>query len=203
MEVDDKRIVGKRIRLARKMANMTQKSLLEAATPHFGKNESRISNWENGRSTPLYRQIMLIAQITGTSPAWIVMGYGPIRSEKRDIQAIRHQNLTFKWYEPGSSKMRRSSQQSLDITEQMVIEFLCNPGIEIDDASARLLERQFDMPKGWMDEQHVDHDPVLCALPEGIREILAFYSELPPSQRCLIRETLAGLKRGIAELSDP
>ncbi len=87
--------------------------------------------------------------------------------------------------------------------QQMVIEYFCNPKSVIDDASTRLLERQFDVSEGWMDEQHVDHDPVLCALPAGIREILAFYSELPPSQRCLIRETLAGLKRGIAQSSVP
>lgn len=195
MELNTKKVIGKRIRLARDMAGLTQKDLVRLEPEKLGENPSIISNWENGKHKPDHDQIEAIARSTGTSPSWILMGYGPICSGNRDIQAIRHQNLNFRWTELDFSDSGNGSQQSISLQE--VIGYLCDPKCHIKDETARRFEQALGKPDRWMDEQHVDHDPVLQSLPDGIREILNFYSEMPEKHRHFVMEVIGALKRSL------
>ncbi len=81
-----------RIKLARKMAGLeTQASLVERIP---GWKPSRVGNYEAGVSVPSPDDMLLIAKATDSSPCWLMFGLGPIRPNERDLQAIRHQNLS-------------------------------------------------------------------------------------------------------------
>lgn len=198
MMPDPKKIMGKRIRLARKMAGLTQERLLENASKP-GASKSMVSNWENGRYRPNRDQIEAIAAATGTSPSWIERGYGPIGTDNRDIQAIRHQNLGYHWHEREIFKLRTGSHSEY-LSEERILAYLCDPRVMIPDEAAREMERALGKPEGWMDEQHVENDPVLESLPPDAREVLHIYSELPQKYRPLLIGLIQSLKTEIEKM---
>lgn len=173
-----------RIKLARKMAGLeTQAKLVEQIE---GWKPSRLGNYEAGVSVPSPDDMLLIAKATGASPCWLMFGLGPIRSNHRDVQAIRHQNLTrlLEKAEDGNGG-KTALAKALGITIQKLDEHLDNPFLLIGDGFAKKCEAFVDKRSGWMNEQHVEDDPVCNAFPDDMRELMMIFSELNESQRAM------------------
>jgi transcriptional regulator with XRE-family HTH domain len=190
--------IPSRIKFARKMAGLeTQASLVERIP---GWKPSRVGNYEAGVSIPSPDDMLLIARATDTSPCWLMFGLGPIRPNQRDQQAIRHQNLSrlaeqaLKNKE-GPLKLAKSLRLSL----KALNEYLDNPFQPIDDRLARRVERAVGQRKGWMDEQHIEDDPLCMAFPEDMRELMMIYSGLFPAQRNILLETVRTLGHALMD----
>lgn len=188
-----------RIKLARKMAGLdTQASLVERIP---GWKPSRVGNYEAGVSIPGPDDMLLIAKATDSSPCWLMFGLGPIRPNERDQQAIRHQNLT-RLAEQAQQKKGGvvALAKSLRLSQKALREHRDNPFLPIDDALARRCERVAKRRRGWMDEQHIEDDPLCMAFPEDMRELMMIYSGLLPEQRSLVLETVRTLSGQLAQL---
>jgi transcriptional regulator with XRE-family HTH domain len=174
--------IGNRIKQARKMAGFDTAAQLNEHLPDW--SASRLGNYEAGISTPAPDDIERIAAITGNSPCWITFGIGPIRASSRDLQAIRHQNLSFLVNELTNSPAKlRSLLQTIGISRKKVDELIDNPFTPIQDRYARRCEQFLKKSKGWMDEQHVESDPLCMNFPEDLRELMSIYSELNVEDR--------------------
>ena len=91
---DFKKQIGARVKQARVMGGFsTQKDLNEILVKKHGWSTGRLGNYESGGSAPGHDEFLILSSETGTSACWIMFGTGPIRSDHRDLQAIRHQNL--------------------------------------------------------------------------------------------------------------
>lgn len=174
--------IGNRIRQARKMAGFETAAQLNTHLADW--STSRLGNYEAGISTPAPDDIERIAAITGSSPCWITFGIGPIRASSRDLQAIRHQNLCFLAEEIKDMPQKlRALLQKLGISRNKLDELIDNPFTPIQDRYARRCEQFLKKPKGWMDEQHVESDPLCMSFPEDLRELMSIYSELSVEDR--------------------
>lgn len=189
-----------RIKLARKMAGLeTQASLVERIP---GWKASRVGNYEAGVSVPGPDDMLLIARATDSSPCWLMFGLGPIRPNERDLQAIRHQNLSRLAEQARQKKEGLAGMaKSLRLAQKTLQSHLDNPFLPIDDALAGRCERLGKRRKGWMDEQHIEDDPLCMAFPEDMRELMMLYSGLAPGQRKLVLETLRTLARQLEGLA--
>lgn len=181
-----------RIKLARRMAGLdTQAALVERIE---GWKPSRLGNYEAGVSTPGPDDMLLIAQATGVSACWLMFGLGPIRPSARDLQAIRHQNLS----RAAESALRadgglRDLARRLRLPQGRLRDHLDNPFLPLDDTLARRCERATGHRTGWMDEQHVEDDPLCMAFPEDMHELMMLYSGLSAAQRAVVLDTLRTL----------
>lgn len=160
---------------------------------------SRLGNYEAGVSTPGPDDILKIARATETSPCWLMFGLGPIRPSARDLQAIRHQNF--------SRLMEQAQYQSdgmvllaeaVKLSQKNLREYLDNPFLPIDEQLARRCERHADHRKGWMDEQHVEDDPLCMAFPEDMRELMMLYSGKSEQNRRVILTTLKAMVKAMS-----
>ncbi|MGD8593595.1 MAG: helix-turn-helix transcriptional regulator, partial [Gammaproteobacteria bacterium] len=128
--------IGNRIKQARKMAGFDTAAQLNEHLPDW--SASRLGNYEAGISTPAPDDIERIATITGSSPCWITFGIGPIRASSRDVQAMRHQNLSFLVKELTKTPTKlRSLLQTLGISRKKIDELIDNPFTPIQDRYAR------------------------------------------------------------------
>ncbi|MCU7959813.1 MAG: DNA-binding protein [gamma proteobacterium symbiont of Bathyaustriella thionipta] len=188
--------VAARIKMARRMASLhTQASLLEKI-PQW--SASRLGNYEAGISMPGPDDILLIAEATASSPCWLMFGLGPIRPNERDLQAIRHQNLTNRYQEiknirGGLARLAKS----LGLNKTQLEEQIENPFQPISDQLAALFEASINKPAGWMDEQHVEHDPLCLSFPADIQELIQLYSGMKKKEKHL----LLALLKTMSELS--
>lgn len=185
-----------RIKLARKMAGLpTQASLLERIP---GWKPSRLGNYETGVSTPSADDMLRIAEATGVSVCWLMFGQGPIRPNERDLQAVRHQNLAhaLDGIETDGERLDETVRR-LRTSRKRLREHLDNPFLPISDELARRLERLLDVRPGWLDEQHVERDPLFLSFPEEMRELMMIYSELPAAQRSVLLATARALREAL------
>lgn len=174
--------IGNRVRQARKMAGFETATQLNEHLSDW--STSRLGNYEAGISTPSPDDILRIAEITGASPCWITFGVGPIRASKRDIQAIRHQNLEYLADQLKAKPTKlKSLITQLGISKKKLSDLHENPFLTIQDRIARRCEKFLNKPKGWMDEQHVESDPICAAFPSDMREIMEIFSNLDIKQR--------------------
>lgn len=189
-----KKKIGKRIRQARKMAGFSSCKVMTEAME--GWSGSRLANYEQGFNIPHPVDLLAIAQRTDTSPCWIMFGSGPIRSNHRDQQAIRHQNLT-NIYDEEKEKRGGITRlaKALGISRDTLNKHIDNPFKPISDSLAAKFEKHLKLAKGWMNEQHVEHDPLCLSFPEDIRELMAVYSGLSPAQR----ETVLAVVKTLGE----
>lgn len=189
--------VAARIKMARQMAELNTQSALLKKIPQW--SASRLGNYEAGISMPGPEDILLIARATESSPCWLMFGLGPIRANHRDQQAIRHQNLT-NIYDEEKEKRGGLTRlaKALDITRQTLDKHIDNPFEPISDTLVSRFEKYLKLPKGWMNEQHVEHDPLCLSFPDDIRELMALYSGLEKSQR---RTVLSVVRTLSGELS--
>jgi hypothetical protein len=77
----------------------------------------------------------------------------------------------------------RSLLQTLGISRKKIDELIDNPFTPIQDRYARRCEQYLKKAKGWMDEQHVESDPLCMNFPEDLRELMSIYSELNVADR--------------------
>ncbi|NEV60594.1 helix-turn-helix domain-containing protein [Thiorhodococcus minor] len=182
-----------RIKLARKMAGLPTQASLLVCIP--GWKPSRLGNYEAGISTPGADDMLLIAEATGVSACWLMFGQGPIRPSERDLQAVRHQNLAqaLDGIEADEERLAETVKR-LRISRKRLREHLDNPFLPISDELARRLERLLGAKPGWLDEQHVERDPLFLSFPEEMRELMMIYSELPASQRPVLMATVRALR---------
>lgn len=189
--------VAARIKMARKMAGLTTQAALLKHIPDW--RPSRIGNYEAGISMPGPDDILKIAQATSSSPCWLMFGIGPIRPNHRDLQAIRHQNLCNSYDE---IKLRKNSMpvfiKALDLSKQDLEKYIDNPFRPISDKLAQNYEQHLNLPGGWMDEQHVEHDPLCLSFPDDMRELMSIYSTSDKRSR----EVILALVRTLAEQLD-
>jgi hypothetical protein len=178
-----------RIKLARRMAGLDTQAALLKRIPQW--KPSRLGNYEAGVSAPGPADILLIARATETSACWLMFGLGPIRPSARDQQAIRHQNLS-RLAEHGETGLPGLAK-GLRLTRKRIREHMDNPFLPIDDVLARRCEEVSGHRQGWMDEQHVEDDPLCMAFPEDMRELMMLYSELDKEGRRLVLATLRTL----------
>ncbi|MGI9291330.1 MAG: helix-turn-helix domain-containing protein [Gammaproteobacteria bacterium] len=174
--------IGQRIKQARRMAGFDSAAQLLARIPEWG--SSRLGNYEAGISLPSPDDVQLIAQATGASPCWMMFGSGPIRASGRDTQAIRHQNLVTTVEQLGSKRGQLTRLlKALGISRKKLDEYLANPFQPIAHRLVRRCEKFLKKPPAWMDEQHVETDPVCASFPEDMRRLMMIYSGLPTIER--------------------
>lgn len=181
--------IAARIKLARKMAGLTtQAQLLEQIDDW---KPSRLGNYEAGVSTPGPEDVRKIAAATEVSTCWLMFGDGPIRPNFRDLQAIRHQNLSH-LYEQRESKRGGVARlaKAVGVSRADLEGFLENPFLPIEDDMARALEGHTKHRQGWMDEQHIEDDPLCQSFPEDMRELMMLYSGVAEDNRRVVLATL-------------
>lgn len=174
--------IGQRIKQARKMAGFDTAVQLLEKIPDWG--SGRLGNYEAGISLPSPDDVQTIAKITDASPCWIMFGLGPIRASGRDIQAIRHQNFVY-LFENAKAQKSQLNQflKAIGLSQNKVDEHLKNPFLTLPDRIARKCENFASKPIGWLDEQHVESDPVCAAFPEDMRQVMEIYSNLSDENR--------------------
>lgn len=174
--------IGQRIKQARKMAGFDTAAQLLAKIKDWG--TGRLGNYEAGISVPSPDDVKLIATVTKSSPCWIMFGLGPIRSTGRDMQAIRHQNFV---YLVESCKTTKGTitkfLNSIGLSRKKVDEHIDNPFLALPDRIARKCEKFYKKPNGWLDEQHVESDPVCAAFPQDMRHVMEIFSGLTNEKR--------------------
>lgn len=184
--------IAARIKMARKMAGLNTQAALLNKVPEW--SASRLGNYEAGISMPGPDDVLKIAEATNSSPCWLMFGLGPIRPDHRDLQAIRHQNLS-----NGYTEIKQDQQavkrflKGVRLGQDALDTLLDNPFEPISDDLARLFEKHFKYHTGWMDEQHVEHDPLCLSFPDDIRELMTLYSSAKPELRPLMLATLRTL----------
>ena len=174
--------IGQRIKQARKMAGFDSAAQLLAKIPDWG--TGRLGNYEAGISIPSPDDIKIIAKKTSSSPCWIMFGLGPIRSTGRDQQAIRHQNFDYIFENCKNQRgVLTKFLKAIGLSRQKVDEYISNPFLTIADRIARKCEKFYKKPSGWLDEQHVESDPVCAAFPEDMRQVMEIFSSLSDGER--------------------
>jgi transcriptional regulator with XRE-family HTH domain len=176
--------IGQRIKQARKMAEMDTAEALLKKIPEW--KRSRLGNYEAGISMPSPDDVRLLAAATGTSPCWIMFGAGPIRANGRDLQAIRHQNLVAIAEEAKAKRQLTDLLKALGISRKKLDSYLANPFLDLTQRMMRRCESDLKKPTGWMDEQHVENDPLCSSFPDDMRELMTLYSNLNESNRKLM-----------------
>lgn len=173
--------VAARIKQARQMAGLSTQAQLLAHIPQW--KTSRLGNYEAGISSPGADDIELIAKATNVSPCWLMFGYGPIRPNKRDLQAIRHQNLvnTINRCQPQLANL----SSALKLDELQLHDYRENPFLPIDNQIVQRLEHYLGVQAGWANEQHIENDPVCSSFPDDIRELMMLYSGMNADKRKL------------------
>jgi transcriptional regulator with XRE-family HTH domain len=174
--------IGQRIKQARKMAGFDTAVQLLDLIPGWG--SGRLGNYEAGISLPSPDDVKTIAQVTGASPCWIMFGLGPIRASGRDTQAIRHQNLEYLFENTKAHKGQLTKfLKAIGLSRNKLEEHINNPFLSLPDRLARKCEKFANRPVGWLDEQHVESDPVCAAFPEDMRQVMEIYSNLSQENR--------------------
>lgn len=174
--------IGQRIKQARKMAGFDTAAQLLEKIPDWG--TGRLGNYEAGISLPSPDDVKTIAKVTGSSPCWIMFGLGPIRSTGRDIQAIRHQNFVYIFENCKTQKDAITIfLKAIGLSRKKVNEYINNPFLTIPDRIARKCEKFAKNRVGWLDEQHVESDPVCAAFPDDMRRVMEIFSNLSYEKR--------------------
>jgi len=179
--------VGSRLQQARQMAefgNIDQ--LLEKLPKQWHNKRSRFTNYEAGISLAPPEIIELIADATLCSACWIMFGTGPIRDNGRDIQAVRHQNFTFKIEEMRKHKKLGALYKEAGLSKHKIDDYLNDPFRQIEDRLARKLEKHLKLIPGWMDEQHIENDPICNSFPDDLRELMTLYSNASEEKRQML-----------------
>ena len=184
--------IAARIKLARGMAGIKTQVELLKLIPEW--KPSRLGNYEAGISTPGPEDIKQIAAATQTSPCWLMFGDGPIRPNERDLQAIRHQNLT---HTVEQLKNKRGAlarlAKAMGISKPTLEAHIGNPFLKINNRAASGFEKHLKLPTQWMDEQHIENDPLCQSFPDDIKEVITLLSGLPKAQRRMLLSVIRSI----------
>ena len=174
--------IGQRIKQARRMAGFDTAAQLLEHIPDWG--PSRLGNYEAGISLPSPDDVKILAEKSGASPCWIMFGSGPIRASGRDTQAIRHQNLVAAFEQARARRVQLARLlKAIGLSRKKLDDHIANPFLTISDRLTRRCEQFLEKQKGWMDEQHVETDPVCASFPDDMRRLMMIYSELPDREK--------------------
>jgi len=182
--------IGARIKQARQMADFPRQADLNVILiEKYGWSSGRLGNYESGQSIPRPDDVRIIAKETDSSECWIMFGVGPIRSRSRALQAVRYQNLV---HVVESLKGQISDYNDFLSTAgsspEAMEKYLTNPFKKIGDRQARRFEHAMGKKKGWIDEQHVDIDPMCNQFPDDLRELMTIFSNLHGNDRIKLLE---------------
>jgi transcriptional regulator with XRE-family HTH domain len=187
--------IAARIKQARHMAGLSTQVQLLKKIPQW--KASRLGNYEAGISSPGPDDIDLIAKATDVSPCWLMFGYGPIRPNKRDLQAIRYQNLLHTICQCQSKPDQLAClATAMGLSEKSLLEYTENPFLPIDNDTAVKLEQYLNVQAGWANEQHIENDPVCASFPEDIRELMMLYSGMGQDNRNMSLKLLRIISEG-------
>ena len=175
--------IGLRLKRARLMAGFNNVEQMLEHIPGWEDKRSRITNYEAGISMAPPEAILAISKATGCSPCWLMFESGPIRASGRDRQAIRHQNFSAMVTNAIDKRQLTQLLKMLQLSRKNLDEYLNNPFLEINDRLARRCEKFIGKRNRWMDEQHIESDPVCQSFPEDLRELMTIYSELDQQQQ--------------------
>lgn len=177
--------VGMRIRQARQMAGYDQATdFIDVHFPDW--TPSRLSNYELGTSLPHPSVITAIADATHTSRCWLMFGDGPIGANSVLAQTVRHQNLA-RIAEGMDAAAVQKIAQAIGETPAKLQGRIDNPFKRISDRLARRVEKALGKPARWLDEQHIDYDPMFDAFPADMRALMMVYDEMSePGRRVLL-----------------
>ncbi len=179
--------IGSRLQQARQMANYNNlDQLLQQLPKQWHNKRSRFTNYEAGISLAPPEMVELIANATHCSACWIMFGTGPIRDNGRDIQAVRHQNFIFKIEEMRTHKKLGTFYKESGLSKHKIDEYLNDPFRQIEDRLARKLEKHLKLTPGWMDEQHIENDPICNSFPDDLRELMTLYSNANAEKRQML-----------------
>lgn len=179
-------VIGQRVKQARLMADFTTiKKLSEKLMSKYGWSTGRLGNYESGQSIAHPDDIEIIAKETKSSACWIMFGSGPIRATQRDLQAIRHQNLVhcYATLKEGDKAALDEFLEKSESNKSAITKFIDNPFRKIGLRQARRFEKALGRTKQWLDEQHIEIDPMGQNFPEDLREIMSMYSDLDTPMR--------------------
>ena len=187
--------IGKRIAQARKMAGFKTAKGFRKHLPKWPEN--RLSWYEAGYSMPHPNDVITIASVTGTSVCWIMFGLGPIRSGERDLQAVRHQNLTYLYRQASetSNAEGRAFLTTIKLSAEQLATHLDNPFQRIGERLARRIEKAGGKSRHWLDEQHVESDGLCASFPDDLRELMTVYSDMDEQNRTTLLEMARVLGR--------
>ncbi len=196
--------IGRRIAQARSMGGFAKQSDLTGAlnqrlpTDTNGRaawSDSRLGSYEAGFAIPHPADLQLIAELTGCSACWLTFGNGPIREQARSLQAVRFQNLllTVEHLRASGEAVLPAVLQQAKMSEKGLTALLESGTGEVSDRIARQFERALGKPRGWMDEQHAEFDPLFAQLPAGLRQLFHLYSEATPAQREVIERVVTAM----------
>jgi transcriptional regulator with XRE-family HTH domain len=177
---DFRKQVGARIKQARQMAGFKTRAALIQALPEW--SVSRLGNYEQGISMPASQDILKIAEVTKINPCWIQFGLGSIGSGERDLQAIRHQNLSQLVKSLNKAEVT-ALRKTTGLKPSEFKQHLDNPFLKLHDKLCRKVEKQLKKPRNWMDEQHVELDGLCAYFPDDLQEILMIYSNLDQKEK--------------------
>jgi len=141
-----------------------------------------LSNYEIGVSIPSPDDVALIAKATETSPGWIMFGLGPI-GDKRDIQAIRHQNFLGMVQQAKEQRKLNELPKVLGISRKKIDDHCSDPFFTIDTRLARKCDQFLSKKAKWFDEQHTENDPICLAFPKPLRMLMQIYSDISSENR--------------------
>ncbi|MDH5228892.1 MAG: helix-turn-helix domain-containing protein [Gammaproteobacteria bacterium] len=187
--------IGQRMRQARLMAGYQTGAELLQVLSEWGRG--RLGNYETGVSIPSPDDLLYFCQTTGASPCWVMFGIGPIKADHRDIQAIRHQNLEYCVNQFKQQRKLNRYLKGIGMARPKLDQLLDNPFATINDRIARKTEVFLKKNQGWMDEQHVESDPICMAFPDELRELMSIYSEMDAPNRAKLLDIARVLQQTI------
>jgi len=100
--LETNKIIGSRIREARKEKDMTQEGLAETIKNNIGScSRQAVAQWERGSAMPSYSMMPELARALGVSPAWLSFGVtgtnnkASVRASDQAAQTIRINHVQF------------------------------------------------------------------------------------------------------------
>ncbi|MBI3561555.1 MAG: DNA-binding protein [Gammaproteobacteria bacterium] len=178
--------IGQRLQQARRMAQLTSIDKLISKARGWEQRRSTLTNYEAGISLAPPEVALLYQEITACSACWIYFGSGPIRTVGRDLQAIRHQNLSALYHSAQQHKKIPALCKQLGVSRKTLAEHLHNPFLAISARLTRRAEHYAGKRPGYMDEQHIELDPICASFPDDMQRIMEIYSNLEPTRRGLL-----------------
>ncbi len=146
-----KKIVGKRIKLARKAAGYKALADLSKLFPDWG--ASRLGNYEAGVSLPNPLDLMRLSKAIVSNPCWIYFEIGSMQSVDNDIDVIRHMNFVWAYNQLGRSDLV-GFRKMLKLKPKELVRLLTDPGQKKTATLCRKVEKYFSLGGGYMDKIH-------------------------------------------------
>lgn len=189
-----KKQLGQRLQLARKMAEISSVAKMIEGDPTWEGRDSTLKNYEAGIALAPPEAALFYQDKTGCSACWIYFGSGPIRTAGRDNQAVRHQNLVALYNQARQSKQIKAFLSKLKLSRPKLDEYINNPFKTIPDSIARKAEAFSNHNKGWIDEQHIENDPICEAFPDELKEMMEIYSSISQDKKEILLNIIRTFK---------